>query len=333
MSLWGNADSAAITGNVDVTNGSATVGEGSSSTAFTTAGQIDIGDLMMIDDVPYRVKSIESAASLTLTENYAGSTDTNLVVLKRETPRNLTVAESDAIFGVSVTGAVEHTGGTDNVVSIAVDSAGSGYVNAADAAITFTGETGTCGAATSVVTAGKVTSITVSNVGSSYETTPTVVVAAATAASFDGSSASVVILATDRITLSSAQVAALAVDDAVVYNNGSGGADIVGLTDGTTYYIHSKPSATEVTLKTSVISQDAIDLTAVGPSGTAHTLTGATATATATRGSGSGNNIGHPGWVKRTVGTGGRAGRIQYETLVAMSSITGDTTDDIEFPE
>ena len=71
----------------------------------------------------------------------------------------------------------------------------------------------------------------------------------------------------------------------------------------------------------------------MGSSETGHGLQGATATATATRGSGSGSNVGHPGWVKRTVGTGGRAGRIQYETLVAMSSITGDTADDIEFPE
>jgi hypothetical protein len=34
---------------------------------------------------------------------------------------------------------------------------------------------------------------------------------------------------------------------------------------------------------------------------------------------------GHTGWVKRTVGTGGRSGRIQYEVLVA-GSISGDST-------
>lgn len=39
----------------------------------------------------------------------------------------------------------------------------------------------------------------------------------------------------------------------------------------------------------------------------------------------------HAGWVRKLVGTGGRAGRIQYETLVAMSSITGDR-DGNEFP-
>ena len=104
------------------------------------------------------------------------------------------------------------------------------------------------------------------------------------------------------------------------------------MTTATVYYIHSKPTSTTVTLKTSVDSLDAIDLT-TGSSETGHGLQGATGSAVATRGSGSGNNVVHPGWIKRTVGTGGRAGRIHYETLVAMSSITGDTVDDVEFPE
>ena len=69
-----------------------------------------------------------------------------------------------------------------------------------------------------------------------------------------------------------------------------------------------------------------------------HKLKGETATATAALGvgdAGSGNNLGrqrdmkgaHLGWVKRTVGTGGRAGRVHYETLVAASSMTGDGED------
>jgi len=37
--------------------------------------------------------------------------------------------------------------------------------------------------------------------------------------------------------------------------------------------------------------------------------------------------VSHIGWVKRTVGTGGRAGRVHYETLVAASSISGDAED------
>lgn len=53
-----------------------------------------------------------------------------------------------------------------------------------------------------------------------------------------------------------------------------------------------------------------------------------------------GLKIGHAGWVLRTEGTGDRAGRVQYETLVAMSSITGDAgrvagdpSDDDTLPE
>jgi hypothetical protein len=41
----------------------------------------------------------------------------------------------------------------------------------------------------------------------------------------------------------------------------------------------------------------------------------------------------HAGWVRRVAGTGGRAGRIQYETLVASGSITGDQGDDTQFPD
>jgi hypothetical protein len=45
-----------------------------------------------------------------------------------------------------------------------------------------------------------------------------------------------------------------------------------------------------------------------------------------------GKIAGGPGWVKRTVGTGGRAGRIQAEVLVCVSSLEGDA-EDIAFPE
>ena len=43
--------------------------------------------------------------------------------------------------------------------------------------------------------------------------------------------------------------------------------------------------------------------------------------------------ITHAGWVLRTEGSGGRAGRIHYETLVAASSITSDADDDTKLPE
>ena len=41
----------------------------------------------------------------------------------------------------------------------------------------------------------------------------------------------------------------------------------------------------------------------------------------------------HAGWVRRTAGTGGRAGRVFHETLVAASSISGDAADDTQYPD
>ena len=42
--------------------------------------------------------------------------------------------------------------------------------------------------------------------------------------------------------------------------------------------------------------------------------------------------ITHAGWVKQTTGSGGRSGRVTYETLVAMRSIAGDA-EDVAFPD
>lgn len=42
---------------------------------------------------------------------------------------------------------------------------------------------------------------------------------------------------------------------------------------------------------------------------------------------------GHAGWVRRTAGSGGRSGRVQYEVLVASGSISGDNADDTQLPD
>ena len=43
--------------------------------------------------------------------------------------------------------------------------------------------------------------------------------------------------------------------------------------------------------------------------------------------------ITHSGWVRRTVGSGGRSGRVHFEVLVAGGTITGDQADDTELPD
>jgi len=43
--------------------------------------------------------------------------------------------------------------------------------------------------------------------------------------------------------------------------------------------------------------------------------------------------VAHGGWVRRTTGSGNRAGRVFTEVLVAGGSITGDQADDTQFPD
>jgi len=45
------------------------------------------------------------------------------------------------------------------------------------------------------------------------------------------------------------------------------------------------------------------------------------------------SKIAHAGWVRRIAGSGGRTGRVQTEVLVASSSISGDQSDDTQFPD
>ena len=188
---------------------------------------------------------------------------------------------------------------------------------------TFVGDTAT---ATATVSGGVVTGVTVTAVGSDYQSTPSVTIAAPSEDTFNAQSA--VSTANDTITLSSH---AFNTGDAVTYSD-KGGTVIAGLTDAATFFI-IKVDANTVKLATTAanaVAGTAIDITA--GSSENHGLTGATATAVASLGLGvDGDNdsreVAHVGWVKKTVGTGGRAGRVHYETLVAASSITGDAED------
>ena len=329
MSLYGNQDRLTLTGTVTTGSGSATVT--GSGTAFTT--EVEVGDIFLGGTdltSANRVKSIASNTSLTLTANYNGSdTGSGKAAYIRETPRHLTPSDSNDIYGVSVE---EITGGGDNVVSITVSNAGSGYASVPS--VTVSGGGGSSGDGTAVLgsgtTAAQVASVTVTNVGSGYTSTPTVVIAAPGNITFNGASA--VDPDTDQITISSH---ILQTGDKVTYTKGSNAA-VVGLTTGTDYYV-IKVDANTIKLATSSYNAEngtAVDITADGANEN-QTLVGETATASASLGSG--NTITHPGWVKRTVGTGGRAGRINYEVLVASGSISStgaaDAADDTELPD
>jgi hypothetical protein len=196
---------------------------------------------------------------------------------------------------------------------------------------TFIGDTAT---ATATLVVGKVSKIAIASVGSAYVAAPAVTLAAPATETIDATSTSVVILADNEIVVSSALYAVIATGDPVTYADG-GGTAIVGLTTATTYYMIKSGTANKLSLATTkgrATLGTKIALTAVGV-GTSHTLIGQTPTATATLGMGTpsttvgASEVSHIGWVKKTIGTGGRAGRVFYETLVAASSITGDAED------
>ena len=202
---------------------------------------------------------------------------------------------------------------------------------------TLEGDTAT---ATATVSAGKVTGVSITAVGSDYQSVPAVTIAAPATETLDLTDASVAVLADDEIVVSSGFYGAIATGDKVTYSKGSGGTAIAGVAEGEVFLIKSG-TANKISLATSeykATTGDKIDLTAVAAGGTAHTLIGVTPTATAVFGMGSSGMVGsglnaHIGWVKKTVGTGGRAGRVTYETLVAGSSISGDASDDLNAPD
>ena len=113
--------------------------------------------------------------------------------------------------------------------------------------------------------------------------------------------------------------------DRVTYTVSAGNTALTGLTNSTIYYV---VGANTVGAKLSLTSGGNSIVLTPGVSETGHSLTGETATAAAVL-SYTGHQVTHAGWVLRTVGSGGRAGRVQYETLVAMGSITGDSDDTV----
>ena len=149
----------------------------------------------------------------------------------------------------------------------------------------------------------------------------------------------------------------LAVADRVTITGTLGGTGtITGYATGTVYKVSAitgtSPNVTGFTLTTdagsAVVStagtltgltytvETVVDISGTGNNAQYFEKSASTAaTAVATKGTGTAGASAHTGWVKRTVGTGQHAGRVQYEVLVAQSKngITSDAADDIQFPD
>lgn len=236
----------------------------------------------------------------------------------------------DTTVGLFMVDATETTAGGDNVVDVSLINYGSGYVEAPS--VTFSGGGGSSAAATATVAGGKISNITVTNVGSGYTSDPTVV------------------LQVPVLTVGTAQV--IAANDTIMYSghsqangaaliyNWNTSANIGGITNANTYYV-APIDANRFKLSTTAANAAnniTIDLTTTGGAGQYFTIVdGTRATAVADRGlsqsQGGAEHAVHTGWNLKKVGAGGRAGRVQYETLVALSNVIGDGSDDISLPD
>lgn len=325
MALWGKQDAATPTGtSIGVTNGSAAVT--GSGTAFLT--DIDAGDTLIIETTKYKVLSITSDTALTLTSNFEGTTGTKTIssapVRVQQSPKSLDLSGKRATLGIDAT---EAKAGGDNMISVSVGTvAGTRYLEVP--AVTFANGGGTSAAATATIAAGAVTAIAVTNVGADYTSAPTVTVAKPKRTV----PTSGVNTGTDVITYTTHGLVA---GDAVAYNNG-GGTSATGLTSGTTYYVIASGLTADAFKVSATLNGTAVDITGTGNNAQYFEIQAVAdqATATAALGSGTQAKVASPGWIKKTVGTGGRAGRVQYETLVAgRSLIAGDAADDLEAPD
>ncbi|CAB4162252.1 hypothetical protein UFOVP787_24 [uncultured Caudovirales phage] len=227
------------------------------------------------------------------------------------------------VFGVD---AVEAGIKTGNLALTYVTSGGTGY-NSTTPVVTITFANGTtnvsCVNATVNTTsnAGRVTALNINVAAAGLTTNPTVSIATPSAINITANSTGFS-NTTETLVVSTAN-SKWQVGDRLYYGVPTGNTPIQPLTGNTYYYVSF---ANTTTIKLATTSGGAnIDLTdaRVTNPGEVHTIMGDTATGYVTINGAQG--VSHAGWVLRTEGTGGRAGRVHYETLVAMGSLGAQT--------
>jgi len=240
-------------------------------------------------------------------------------------PKFLSTADKAKTFGADTT---EIKAGGDNVVSIALVSGGARYTEGVP--VTFTGGGGsgaTAGVGGDATSPAPILTVTVGETGSGYTSAPTVTIALPRR----GIHTTFINTATNVISYPGHLLNA---GDVVKYFDG-GGAAATGLTNNTTYYVISSGMGTNTFKVSAIDGGSEVDITGTGNNAQYFEIQSESnrATAVASLGEGTTGGAAHAGWVKRTVGTGGRAGRIHYETLVAMGSMTSDANDDTVLPD
>jgi len=233
------------------------------------------------------------------------------------------------VFGVGA----NDTGGAATEMTVAtgtsngiyrVTNSGSGYGANAVVTLTFSNGSSNALAANSTVTLGRVTAIT-SNVIITGITGKVALSFPAPASNTLVANTNGVVAATDFIKITTANSFWQA-NDRFYYTVATGNTAIGGLT-GNAYYYVAFANTTGITVSTTQGGAN-VDLTEARTAATAetgHTIQGDTATGVLEPSGAKFGGVAHAGWVLRTEGTGGRAGRVQYEVLVAMGSLGAQT--------
>ena len=313
--MWGNRDAkTANTGTIQIyANGFCS----GSSTLFQTEAKV--GEYIIADSKKYLIVRIDSNTAVQVQASNLGAAVATVAAsntyILQQAPAYVAATEVNGnaleVYGVDTTEVAVSNG---SVISIAVDFPGSGYT--ANATVTVGGNATANAQANST---GRIAAINVVLPGNSYSTPPTVTVAAPSARTFNANAA---VVANGFISLSTN---VLQNDDIVRYLVAASNTALVELSNNSTYFVVGSNSTGIYLANT--IGGTAITLTK-GLTETGHSFTGQTATALAPVISGLAGKVAHAGWVRRVVGTGGRSGRVQYETLVAMGTIAGDAADD-----
>ena len=227
------------------------------------------------------------------------------------------------VFGVDATEMGVSTGTSNGIYR--VTSGGSGYGANAGVTITFANGTSNVSAANSTAgstgtNAGRITAMTSNiQISSIVGGNPTITIAAPSAINITANSVGFS-NTTDTIAVTTAN-SKWQVGDRLYYGVPAANTPIAPLT-GNTYYYVSFANTSTIALSATAggANIDITDARTTNP-GETHTITGDTATGVLELSGAKTGGVAHAGWVIRREGTGGRAGRVQYETLVAMGSL------------
>lgn len=239
------------------------------------------------------------------------------------------------VFGVDATEMGMITGSSNGIYR--VTSGGTGYSANAVVTLSFANSSGSYTNAlaanstvsTSGTSAGRVTAVTSNATVTSIIGQASLSIAAPAAINITANSTSfangTVAGASNSSFIIASANSRWQVGDRLYYGVPAANTPIAPLT-GNTYFYVSFANTTVIKLATTASGANIVitDTRVLGAAET-HTFTGDTATGVLVVTGAKRGGAAHAGWVLRTEGTGGRAGRVQMETLVAMGSLGAQT--------